>query len=111
MTRVKKHRLFLLCLPAESLKLDVYDPASWLLSDHTVPKELVTEVAKMQPEGQKSRLLRMSFKTKTNKSWVMMPQHPSMGKLSSDAASTLCKLKTLSEASAFDLCTSHDSWV
>jgi hypothetical protein len=111
MTRVKKHRLFFLCLPTDSLKPDVRDPAIWLLSDHTVPKELVTDVAKKQPEGQKSRLLRMGFKIETNKSWVIMPQHPSTGKLSSDTASTLRKLKTFSEACAFDLFTGHDSWI
>jgi hypothetical protein len=111
MTRVKKHRLFFLCLPTDSLKLDVDDPAMWLLSDHTVPKELLKDVARKQPQGQKSRLLRLGFKIETNKSWVIMPQYPSTGKLSSDAASTLRKLKTLSEASAFDLFTSHDSWI
>jgi hypothetical protein len=111
MTRVKKHRLFFLCLPTDSLKLDVDDPAMWLLSDHTVPKELLKDVAKKQPQGQKSRLLRMGFKIEKNKSWVIMPQYPSTGKLSSDAASTLRKLKTLSEAAAFDLFTSHDSWI
>ncbi|KAG9764418.1 hypothetical protein KCU73_g977, partial [Aureobasidium melanogenum] len=111
MTRIKKHRLFLHCLPIESLKLDGCDPAIWLLSDRTVPKELDTDVAKKQLEGQKSRLLRMGFKIETNKSWVIMPQYPSTGKLSSDAASTLRKLKTLSEASTFSLFTAHDSWI
>jgi hypothetical protein len=111
MTRVKKHRLFFLCLPTDSLKPDVRDPAIWLLSDHTVPKELVTDVAKKQPEGQKSRLLRMGFKIERNKSWVIMPQYPSTDKLSSDTTSTLSKLKTFSEACAFDLFTGHDSWI
>jgi hypothetical protein len=111
MTRVKKHRLFFLYLPTVSLKPDVRDPAIWLLSDHTAPKELVTDVAKKQPEGQKSRLLLMDSKIETNKSWVIMPQYPSTCKLSSDAASTLRKLKTLSGTCTFDLFTGHDSWI
>jgi hypothetical protein len=111
MTRVKKHRLFFLYLPTVSLKLDVRDPAIWLLSDHTAPKELVTDVAKKQPEGQKSRLLLMDSKIETNKSWVIMPQYTSTCKLSSDAASTLRMLKTLSETCAFDLFIGHDSWI
>lgn len=109
MARVKKHRLFLHCLPIESLKLDGYDLAIWLLSNPTVPKELDTDVAKKQREGQKSRLLRMGFKIETNKSWVILPQYPFTGRPFSDAASTLRKPKTLSEASAFDLFTGHDS--
>ena len=54
---------------------------------------------------QKSRLLRKGFEIETNKSWTIIPQYPPTSELSLDAASTLHKLETLYEVSAFELYT------
>lgn len=54
---------------------------------------------------QKSRLLRKGFEIETNKSWTIIPQYPPTSEVSLDAVSTLRKLETLSEVSAFELYT------
>ena len=111
MTTSNKYRLFYLCLPTDCLKLEVADPAIWRLSKGIVPTNLVTDTTKTRSsQNQTSRLLRTGFSLEKGKSWVIMPQYPFTGRISSQAMSSLRKLKTLSEISAFDLISSHDSW-
>lgn len=112
MTTTNKYRLYFLCLPTESLNFDVSDPAIWRLSEGTVPLNMVTDATNTSSDdAQTARLLRISFSLGTDKSKVIMPDHPHASSISPMAMSLLRKLKTLAEASAFDLFTNHESWI
>ncbi|GAB7356582.1 hypothetical protein MBLNU459_g7315t2 [Dothideomycetes sp. NU459] len=109
----KRDRVFFLCVPTESLVLDVADPAVWLLSDGVVPSNIVTDAdADASRAGPRhgSRLLRVSFRLGAQKSRVVMPKYPHTGRVPPKAIALLRKLKALSEAGRFDVFVAHDSW-
>ncbi|KAI5259418.1 hypothetical protein E4T42_00278 [Aureobasidium subglaciale] len=105
----KKPRIYYLCVPVESLAVEIAEPAYWALSDGVVPLHILDRPNNTRPD-QASRLLRMSFSL-TAKSWVIMPNFPHTGRVSEMSMSLLSKLKGLSEVPNFDLFTTHDSWL
>ncbi|KAI5276747.1 hypothetical protein E4T47_00357 [Aureobasidium subglaciale] len=105
----KKPRIYYLCVPVESLAIEIAEPAYWAMSDGVVPLHILDRPNNTRSD-QASRLLRMSVSL-TAKSWVIMPNFPHTGRVSEMSMSLLSKLKGLSEALSFDLFTTHDSWI
>ncbi|KAI5208720.1 hypothetical protein E4T39_01203 [Aureobasidium subglaciale] len=105
----KKPRTYYLCVPVESLAVEIAEPAYWAMSDGVIPLHILDRPNNARPD-QISRLLRVSF-TLTARSWVIMPNFPHTGRVSETSMLLLSKLKALSEVTNFDLFTTHDSWI
>ena len=97
----RKPRILYMFVPIESLAVETVGPAFWTMTGGVVPLCTIDEPNDARIE-QSSRLLRTSFSLAA-KSWVIMPNQPHLGPVSDESMSTLRKLKSLSEASCFDL--------
>ncbi|KAK6008638.1 hypothetical protein QM012_000541 [Aureobasidium pullulans] len=102
-SRGRRPRILYMFIPVDSLSVDIADPTSWTMSDGVVPLQALDQ-PDIDSADQTSRLLRASFSL-TAKSWVIMPNQPHLGQVSDEAMSLMRKLKSLSEASCFDLFT------
>lgn len=108
-SRGGKPRILYMFIPVESLGIETAEPAFWKLSDGIVPLRTVDDDDAAR-DDQSYRLLRTSF-CLVKESWVIMPNQPRLGQVPDDAMSTLRKLKSLSEATRFDLFAAHDPLV
>jgi hypothetical protein len=104
--RGARPRILYMFVPVESLGVDTSGPASWTMADDTVPLHTIDDPDDASVD-QSSRLLRTSFSPAVQP-WVIMPNQPRLGRMSDDCMSTLRKLKSLSEASSFDLFIAHN---
>ncbi|KAI4767011.1 hypothetical protein E4T52_06935 [Aureobasidium sp. EXF-3400] len=97
----RRPRIIYMFVPVESLGVELAGPSSWAMTGGIVPLHTIDDPndARVDPS---SRLLRTSFSLAA-KSRVIMPNQPHLGPLSDESMSTLRKLKSLSEASCFDL--------
>lgn len=104
-----KPRILYMFVPVESLGIEIAEPASWKMSDGIVPLRAVDD-DNDAGENHLSRLVRTSFSL-AKESWVIMPNQPRLGRVPDNAMSTLRKLKSLSEATRFDLFAADDPLV
>lgn len=99
-------RLFYMFVPVQSLSVENADPGFWTMADGVVPLRLIDNPEDARVD-QSSRLLRTTFSLAA-KSWVLMPNQPHLGRLADGSMSVIHKLKSLSEASRFDLFAAYD---
>jgi hypothetical protein len=105
-SRGARPRLLYMFVPVESLVVDIVGPASWTMTGGIVPLHTLDNPNDARVD-RSSRLLRTSF-SPASKSWVIMPNQPYLGRMSDESMSVLRKLKSLSEASCFDLFAAHN---
>jgi len=105
-SRGRRPRLLYMFVPVESLGVETSGPASWIMAGDTVPLHTIDDPDDARVD-QSSRLLRTSF-SPAGKPWVIMSNQPYLGRVSDESMSVLRKLKSLSEASCFDLFAAHN---
>jgi hypothetical protein len=106
-SRGARPRLLYMFVSIESLGLEIAGPASWTMADGIVPLHTIDDPNDARAE-QSARLIRASF-SPAAQSWVIMPNQPRLGRMSDESMSALRKLKSLSEASCFDLFVAYNS--
>lgn len=102
----RKPRILYMFVPIESLGVENADPAFWIMTGGIVPLRPIDNPEDVRVE-QSSRLLRTTFSL-AGRSWVLMPNQPHLGRLADESMSVIRKLKSLSEASRFDLFAAFD---